>query len=263
MIKSKNIFKILIWPIIFIIGQFLIRYIFASAFNYSIKGNLTDKEFLDYINTSDYKILLEQFINNNTIYIIIITSLIFIPLFYNVYKKYRVKNNFKINNLFVPLLFGVSISLIYNILLFYLNSIFNFTSKFEVSNLSIIIQILSSGILGPIIEELIFRGIIYNKLKNTLKPMKAIIFTSLVFGLFHSNIIDAIYAFGVSFILIYLYEKYKTLKAPILMHIALNITIILMVNLIIMNYLIFNIYLFIISIIILLILRVTIIEKRS
>ena len=74
------------------------------------------------------------------------------------------------------------------------------------------------------------------------------------FGLFHSDIINAIYAFGVSFVLIYLYEKYKTLKAPILMHMFLNTTIILMLNLIIKNFIIFNVYLLVLSIVVLLIL---------
>ena len=86
--------------------------------------------------------------------------------------------------------------------------------------------------------------------------MVSIILTSLIFALFHSDIINAIYAFGVSFILIYVYEKYKTLKAPMLMHISLNTTIIIMLNLIVKNFIIFNLYLLIVSIIVLLILKI-------
>ena len=54
---------------------------------------------------------------------------------------------------------------------------------------------------------------------------------------------------------IYLYEKYRTLKAPIIMHMSLNITIILMLRLIIYNFIPFNLYLLIVSIIILLIIK--------
>ena len=85
--------------------------------------------------------------------------------------------------------------------------------------------------------------------------MSSIILCSVIFALFHTNIINAIYAFGVSFILIYLYEKYKTLKAPIIMHIALNTTIILMVNLIVKNYIFFNLYLLLVSALVLLYLK--------
>ena len=92
--------------------------------------------------------------------------------------------------------------------------------------------------------------------------MTSIIISSVIFSLFHSNIIDAIYAFGVSFILIYMYEKYKTLKAPIITHICLNTTIILMLNLINKNFIVFNMYVLIVSIIILLILRKICILKK-
>ena len=156
----------------------------------------------------------------------------------------------------MPIVLGITISLIYNIILFYLNNKFNFTNNFEISNIPLIIQIISSGILGPILEELVFRGIVYNKLKTFNKPKTSMILTSIIFALFHSDIVNVIYAFIVSFVLIYLYEKYKSLKAPILMHIFLNTTIILMLNLIIKNFIVFNLYLLIVSIIILLVLKI-------
>lgn len=251
----KNIFKVLIWPVVYMIGQFFIQYIFVAIFNSKEKGNMTNSEFLEYIKTLEYQDKLNNYIDSKTFLIIVITMLIFIPLFYNLYKKYKTKNNFKIKDIIVPILFGISISLIYNILLFKLNSVIYFTNKFDGNSLPILVQIISTGILGPILEELIFRGFVYNKLKEFNKPMNSIILTSLIFGIIHFDIINAIYAFGVSFILIYLYEKYKTLKAPILMHISLNITIILMINFITKGFIVFNLYLLIVSVIILLILK--------
>lgn len=251
----KNTFKVLIWPILFMIGQFFIEYIFVSIFNSKERGTLTETEFLKYIKTEEYITKLNDYINSKTLVIILVSMLIFVPIFYNVYKKYKQENTFKIKNIFIPIAFGISISLIYNITLYNLNNIINFTDMFSLSSLPIIVQIISSGICGPILEELVFRGIVYNKLKTFNKKMTAIILTSIIFGIIHSNIINGIYAFGVSFILIYLYEKYKTLKAPILMHIFLNTTIILMLPLIVKNYLIFNLYLLIVSILVLFILR--------
>jgi len=258
----KNIFKVLIWPIVFMVGQFFIQYIFVAIFNNKERGTLTETEFLEIIKTEEYITKLNNYINSKTLIIILITMLIFIPVFYRVYKKYRSKNTFKIKNIFIPIVLGITISLAYNITLYNLNNIFNFTNIFELSKLSIIVQVISSGICGPILEELIFRGIVYNKLKIFNKKMTAIILTSVIFGIIHSNIINGIYAFGVSFILIYLYEKYKTLKAPILMHIFLNTTIILMLPLILKNYLLFNLYLLIVSIIVLLVVRKYIITKN-
>ena len=262
LIYLKKLFKVLIWPIIFIVGSFFINYIFVAIFNSKEKGNLTDSEFLKYIKTIEYQDKLNNYINSKALIIVIITAIIFIPIFYKIFKKYKKENTFKLKDIILPVILGITISLIYNITIFNLNNLIYFTDNYEISNIPIIIEIISSGIIGPILEELVFRGIVYNKLKEFNKPMVAIILTSVVFALFHSDIINSIYAFGVSFILIYLYEKYKTLKAPIIMHIALNITIILMLRLIIMNFLPFNLYLLIVSIIILLIIKKICINKN-
>ena len=258
----KKLFKVLVWPIIFTLGTLIVNYIFVALFNNKEQADMTNIEFLDYIKTVEYQKKLNNYINSKSLLIILIISIIFLPILYKVFKKYKEKNNFKIKNIFIPIAFGVSICLIYNITIFELNNIFHFTNKFETSNIPIIVQIICSGLLGPILEELLFRGIVYNKLKEFNKPMTSIIISSVIFSLFHSNIVDAIYAFGVSFILIYMYEKYKTLKAPIITHICLNTTIILMLNLIIKNFIIFNMYLLIVSIIILLILRKICILKK-
>ena len=258
----KKLFKVLVWPIIFTLGTLSVNYIFIALFNNKEQADMTNIEFLDYIKTVEYQKKLNNYINSKSLLIILIISIIFLPILYKVFKKYKEKNNFKIKNIFIPIAFGVSICLIYNITIFELNNIFHFTNKFETSNIPIIVQIICSGLLGPILEELLFRGIVYNKLKEFNKPMTSIIISSVIFSLFHSNIVDAIYAFGVSFILIYMYEKYKTLKAPIITHICLNTTIILMLNLIIKNFIIFNMYLLIVSIIILLILRKICILKK-
>lgn len=252
----KNIFKVLIWPIVFAIGQFIIQYIFVAIFNSKEKGTMTNSEFLEYITTLKYQERLNNYINSKSLIIILITIIIFLPILYKITKKYKNKNDFKLKDVIIPIILGVTISLIYNITIFELNNIFNFTNNFEVSTIPIITQLICSGICGPILEELLFRGIVYNKLKVFNKRSVAIILTSIIFAIFHTDIINAIFAFIVSFILIYIYEKYKTLKAPIILHISLNTTIILMLNLIVKNYIIFNIYLLIVSIIILLILKI-------
>lgn len=252
----KNILKVLIWPLVFTLGSFIINYIFVSIFNSKEQGIMTNNEFIEYIKTLEYQDKLNNYINSKSLLIILIISIIFIPILYKIFKKYKIKNNFKLKDIFIPITLGITISLIYNIILFYLNNLFNFTNNFEISGMPIIVQIICSGIFGPILEELVFRGIVYNKLKRFNKKNIAIILTSIIFALFHNDIMNAIYAFMVSFVLIYLYNKYKSLKAPIIMHMALNITIILMLNLIISDYIVFNLYLLIISIIILVFVKI-------
>lgn len=260
-IYFKNILKVMIWPIIFLIGQFVIQYVFVSYFNYSNYNDLTNNELLEIIKTKDYQIKLESFIDSKTLLIALIGFVIFFPIFYKLFKKHKNKNKFNIKNIYEPILLGVSISLIYNITLFNLDNVIDKYELITISSLPLIVQVITSGILGPILEELLFRGYIYNKLKEFNPTMKSIILTCLIFALFHFNFIDSIYAFGVSFMFIYLYEKYKTLKAPIIMHQCLNITVILLANIICKNNIIINYSLILCSIVILIIMNKRIIKN--
>lgn len=260
----KKILKVIIWPFLFGIGQFLIQYIFVYIFNIGeinklkkLNPGLSNGKIMSLLNklikTTDYNNRLTNYINNNTLLIIVIILVIFLPILYLGFKKYKKNNKLKLNNVTMIILLGMSISLIYNISMYNLNNIFHFTNQFKISKLSIIVQIISSGIIGPILEEILFRGIVYNKLKEFNPPMKSIIIATLIFSLMHTNFVNMIYAFIISFMLIYVYEKYKTLKAPILLHITSNITIILFIYVLVKNSFINYILLFLSLVILILI----------
>ena len=248
----QKLIKVIIWPIIFIVGQFFIEYIFVAYYNSHNRGELSNKEFLEFIKTCEYKESLNSFINSQLLLITIIGFIIFLPIFYLLYRNYKKERN--CGYFLESISLGISISLIFNILVYNLNDIFNFTDRYN-KTLPFIVLIICTGILGPIIEEILFRGIVYNKLKEFNSNMRSIILCSIIFAIFHFDIINAIYAFGVSFILIYLYEKYNTLIAPILMHIFLNTTVIVTMELGILSIPIISTLLLITSILILLIIK--------
>ncbi len=106
-----------------------------------------------------------------------------------------------------------------------LEDIFTFYQKIENLTFSYqnpIILILTTVIIGPIAEELTFRGLVQRRARVWLKPGTAIVVSSLIFGLAHMNMIQLIYAFGIGLLLGYLYEKSGNLIAPILAHMAAN-----------------------------------------
>lgn len=272
--KFKKYVKALMWPFIFLIGQFLIQYIFVSIFNnkqiYILQNkypNLNHNEIMNklnqLINTSNYKIELNNYITSNALLILLITIVAFLPLFIYIYKKNKEYNDkLSLNKIVIIMLLGISLSLIYNITVFNINNIIHITNSYQISTIPVYIQILSSGIIGPILEELVFRGILYNKLKKFNKPMKSIIITSIIFSLFHFNsIINLIYAFMMSFIFIYVNEKYKTIKSSILLHITANTTIILFMYILIKNIFILNMFVLIVCIIILITIYLKIIKN--
>ena len=72
---------------------------------------------------------------------------------------------------------------------------------------------------APIIEEILFRGIIQKGLINKgVKPAKAIIFSALAFGIFHLNPWQTVNAFLLGLVLGVVYYKTKSLLMPILLH---------------------------------------------
>ena len=78
------------------------------------------------------------------------------------------------------------------------------------------------GITGPILEEILFRGIILDGFLTRYKPGKAIFWSAFLFGLFHLNPWQFIPGFLIGLLLGYIYLKTRSLIPVILVHIVNN-----------------------------------------
>ncbi len=85
-------------------------------------------------------------------------------------------------------------------------------------------QLLCVGIIIPIVEEMMFRGLIYRRKRVESSMKRAMLFSAVFFGIYHGNVVQMIYGFISGLMLAYLYEKFGSLKAPILAHIFMNVT---------------------------------------
>lgn len=108
-----------------------------------------------------------------------------------------------------------------------LSGIINFSPVYQeladkVFGGNIIITFLTSVCMAPILEELLFRGLIYKRLRFVCKPIIAAAISSLAFGITHGNLVQFVYAFLAGMLLSYVYEKYKNIWAPILFHFCAN-----------------------------------------
>ena len=92
----------------------------------------------------------------------------------------------------------------------------------EILSQSLIMQVLSAGIVMPVVEEMIFRGLMYSRMKDFMTPRGALLLSSLIFGVYHGNVIQGIYGVVMGLLLVFVYEKYQTLAAPVLCHIGAN-----------------------------------------
>lgn len=89
------------------------------------------------------------------------------------------------------------------------------------------LQILGVGLLVPIVEELLFRGIIYKRMKEIMPTLQAGISCALLFGVLHANIVQGIYGFCIGILMCLVYERFHSLVAPILMHVSANLVVVL------------------------------------
>lgn len=87
---------------------------------------------------------------------------------------------------------------------------------------NIFLQIISVVIIAPIVEEIVFRGIILRKFGKAMPIILAVILNSCLFGLGHGQIVWMIYTaiLGILFSIVMIKEK--SVVAPILMHMVYN-----------------------------------------
>ena len=80
--------------------------------------------------------------------------------------------------------------------------------------------------LAPIGEELLFRGIIQQYLSCVMNTYIAIFLQGLLFGLYHGNIIQGVYAFILGATLGFIVHKTHSVLYGIILHMTINISLI-------------------------------------
>ncbi len=91
---------------------------------------------------------------------------------------------------------------------------------------TLMIEILATCILTPILEELLYRGVVYGRIKEWLGVTPAILLSALLFGLMHFNLVQFVYAGVLGVLLACIMERYSLLAA-ILAHSAANLMAVL------------------------------------
>ena len=76
-------------------------------------------------------------------------------------------------------------------------------------------------LLGPIMEEIVFRKVLIDR---TVKygERNAMFLSALLFALFHMNLFQFFYAFGIGLIFAYIYIKSRKIEYSILFHMMIN-----------------------------------------
>lgn len=86
----------------------------------------------------------------------------------------------------------------------------------------LILTFLGAGLLAPVFEEIVFRGLLYRAWERRFGWFAAMLLVSIVFGLYHRHFWSA---FASSIALVCLYRRTGSLWAPIIVHALGNISL--------------------------------------
>ncbi|WP_085520884.1 CPBP family intramembrane glutamic endopeptidase [Tuberibacillus sp. Marseille-P3662] len=83
------------------------------------------------------------------------------------------------------------------------------------------IAIISIALLGPIVEEIVFRKVIFGSFYKRFNFWLSALFSALIFAVFHFDAHIIVYG-SIGFVFAYLYAKTKRIIVPIISHMVLN-----------------------------------------
>lgn len=107
--------------------------------------------------------------------------------------------------------------------LFHITETFSNTAQEQLLGSQVLIQIVGLGFLVPLTEEMIFRGLIYRRMRKWFPVGVSVCLSALLFAVYHGNPVQIIYAFPMAVILAVLLEKGKHMVYPVLFHMGANL----------------------------------------
>ena len=105
-----------------------------------------------------------------------------------------------------------------------LDRVFSNETQQRLFEMSLPARLLFLCVLSPVLEEILFRGALFSLLCRKLPRRAAAVTVSVLFALWHGNVIQMLYAFPMGMVLQYFLERGRALKVPIACHIGANLT---------------------------------------
>lgn len=151
-------------------------------------------------------------------------------------KKYQYRPNYKkafsIKNVLsiagIAFLGQYALDLLMILVYFVMPGIFaqyvDLMKNLEINAANPVLMIFCVGIFGPLVEEVLFRGMVFGKLRRVFSFWPAALISGAIFGLYHMNLVQGIYAGVFGIILAYVFEKTETIWGCYLLHAFFNLS---------------------------------------
>ncbi len=222
-----------------------VRYVIAYVVEFIIIGVYMMKEFsgvFEHLETQEQmyeqlEVVLEAILPYTT-QIGAVTAIITIPVLVRMMKKDDIgteAKTFSIGKQICAIVMSIAVAIgLNNILL--LANIAEYSQSYQESaellyNPSLPVQLICLGVIYPIMEEVLFRGLLFRRIRKNSSAFVAIISSALFFGVYHGNSVQMIYGTLCGALLAYLCEKSGSIKVPIMGHIAMNTTAVILTEL--------------------------------
>ena len=87
------------------------------------------------------------------------------------------------------------------------------------------IGVILYGLVSPFAEEIIFRGLLFQRMKRCFNYRIALIVSALLFGLYHGNVVQAVYGTILGIVIAWSYELFGDFAVPVIFHAVANISV--------------------------------------
>lgn len=136
------------------------------------------------------------------------------------------KRQNKVVSIALTVVLAVSSSLGLNVLLALTGMVKNSAEYQEVANrqygVAFGIGMLLYGLISPIAEEIVFRGLVFNRMRRYYPHMAAVLVSGVLFGIYHGNLVQGLYGGCMGILMAYMYERRHSFAVPCLFHATAN-----------------------------------------
>ncbi len=222
----KSIGKAAIYFVVYLVSQVIVSFVYGIIFAV---------ELMAAGDTADAAVLTEQLTTQimdkameMTFFAGVLTLIIYWIRFAvrkkNLFKEVEIKK-ISINGLLPISLMALSFNAIISMVLTYFPWPQEWIDAYATNSAPLdgsIMSWITAVVMAPVLEEVVFRGLVYTRLKKGMPTIVAAVLASLLFGLCHGTAIWIIYATVLGMVMIWVFERYQSLTASILFHFTFN-----------------------------------------
>ena len=228
-----NTVKSILYTLLYIWSQFISTYIVMIVGGVSLIFSRPELFASGTVSSELVSILYDIAFSQSSLILLIAGAITFLSLivFFRLRKKRLVSEAWilpvRITSLFPVVISGIALAFFVSIAIAYIpwpqKIIDSYKELYSLSQDNGLLTIMITLFIAPIIEEIIFRGLVFTRLCRAMPAAAAIILSSTIFGAMHGTLIWAAYGFigGIAMTLVFM--KYRSLIVSMLMHCVFNL----------------------------------------